>query len=80
MSNSSLIHRLAKVIEANKNTPVRKDNLTDVASQISQPSSQPSQSQSDNSGNSQNLGSNQVVGQDGTIIDLGINSQDIAKK
>ena len=56
----------------------RKDNLTDVASQIS---NQPQQPQS-NSGNTQpqNLADNQVIGNDGTIIDLGNPAQNTTNK
>lgn len=52
----------------------RKDNLTDVANQIS------NQSQSNNDNQSQNLTDNQVIGNDGTVIDLENNSQSTTKK
>lgn len=55
----------------------RKDNLTDVASQISNQSQQP---QSTFNNQPQNLADNQVIGNDGTVIDLGNNSQNIIKK
>lgn len=59
----------------------KKDNLTDLASQISnQP--KPQQPQNSNSGNNQpqNLTDNQVIGNDGTVIDLNNNSKNTVKK
>ena len=86
MATKTLIQRLNAIVDA-QNTSIdsntKKDNLTDVASQISnQPSSQQpaQQPQNSNSGNNQNLGSNQVVGSDGTVIDLGVNEQDTIRK
>lgn len=50
-----------------------KDNLTDVASQIS---NQPQ----DNNNQPQNLADNQVVGNDGTVIDLNNDSENTVNK
>ncbi|HRN71144.1 MAG TPA: hypothetical protein PLS49_08250 [Candidatus Woesebacteria bacterium] len=63
----------------------RKDNLTDVATQINNPSSTPSsQPQSQNSSNNnsepQNLTDNQVIGYDGTVIDLNIGQNNKVNK
>ncbi len=84
MSDRTLIQKLKAAIDSEKNSSIKKDNLTDVASQISnQPStSQPQSSNaSDNSNNQpQNLGNNQVVGADGTVIDLNIDQQNTIKK
>lgn len=52
----------------------RKDNLTDVASQISNQPQQPQDSQS------QNLADNQVIGNDGTVIDLNNDHQNTIRK
>ncbi|HZE87221.1 MAG TPA: hypothetical protein VE090_03360 [Methylomirabilota bacterium] len=50
-----------------------KDNLTDVATQIS------NQPQNDNN-QAQNLADNQVVGNDGTVIDLNNDDENTVNK
>lgn len=58
-----------------KKTVARKDNLTDVATQITD------KPQNDNTNTpSANLADNQVIGNDGTVIDLNIDSTKIRRK
>lgn len=58
----------------------KKDNLTDLASQISNQPATPQPQSGNNNNSGQNLADNQVVGNDGTVIDLNNNSQNTVKK
>ena len=71
----------------------RKDNLTDLAEQLPASTSNSSQDQNNNSSNNsnpnsninsdnqpQNLGQNQVIGNDGEVIDLNISSPSAKNK
>lgn len=82
VADKTLTQRLKSALDTEKEEIRKKDNLTDVATQIdNQPKPQTSTPQSQSNNNQpQNLEPNQVIAVDGTIIDLTQDEKDAIKK